>query len=220
MKSRLFITFTLILSVSSALGYEYNVQRFNETLISFNHAVLGGNCTPNSYGSVHSISGPHSTSQGFFMKLVPTGKKGRIYCSFKLSNKELITVKFNLGDYVKTPLVDIIRKNKKSKFNKALDYFVDYTRGKIVGLEEVESSDLDDVVNTKSNSYKLKKLHISPDGLFFVKYKLDKAITDKHFRLKNIKADTIQFSSLLNKGSNTYLYMSTKDLSAIRRALP
>lgn len=219
MRNNLIILAAFIFAVK-AFGYEYNVQRYNETLISFNHAVLGVNCTPNSFGAVDSITGPQSTSQGYFLKLIPTGKKGRLYCSFKLSNKELVTVKFNLGDYFKTPLVDIIRNTKKSKFNKELDFFVAYTRGNTADLKEVESNEIDSRVITKSNRYKLLNLHISSDGLFFVEYKLKKAVTDKLFRLKNIKADTVQFSSLLNKGSSTYLYLSTKNIHNLERVLP
>ena len=76
MRNNLIILAAFIFAVK-AFGYEYNVQRYNETLISFNHAVLGVNCTPNSFGAVDSITGPQSTSQGYFLKLIPTGKKGK-----------------------------------------------------------------------------------------------------------------------------------------------
>lgn len=221
MKIKMMVLIFLMLVALKANSYEYNINRYNETLIVFNFPVLGVNCTPASFGKIIGVEGIQNSSTNFFLRLVPNKKEGDLFCSFKLANKELIDIKFNLGDFIKTPVVDVARLEKEKENNQEIEQFVSFSRGERNGFKDIiRASSIGKLVKGEKNTYKINELFVSPDGLYFYVFEILTGSTDRFFKLNNFESNSLQFSTLIQHKDKAELILSSYKPIAFKRVLP
>jgi hypothetical protein len=221
MKIKTIILIVVLILIAKAQAYEYKVNRFNETLVVFNHPVLGVNCTPASFGKVIGVEGIQNTTTNFFLRLVPNKKDGDLFCSFKLSNKELIDVKFSLGDFVQTPIVDITRTEKDVMKTDELENFVIFCRGSRHGYKDVmNQGGTSRTIEGNKNTYRLQELYINSKGTYHYVLEVLTGSTDRFLKLNNFQSNTLQYSSLIQQGEKAYLVLSSNVLINFKRVLP
>lgn len=206
MLSRILILIALITTTAKA-NYKFEVNRFNETLLSFNQDVLGVNCSPASRGSIFFLDESNSSAP-YFLRFVPEGKMGSIYCSFKLASSELLSVKFVLGDNVKNPIVDISRPLKKpSNGTTELGQFVAFIKGSREGLKSLSNNGRS-FYSFGKNRINFVSKYISSQGLFFYEFKSSQL--DPSLKLNNVNFDEILYSSVLKEKDSDSLFIASK----------
>jgi len=187
----------------------------------FNYPVLGVNCTPASFGKVVGVEGVQNNSTNFFLRLVPNKKEGDLFCSFKLSNRELVDIKFNLGDFVKTPVVDVTRFEKEKMNNQEIEQFIAFTRGERNGFKDIiRSSSKGKLVKGNQNTYKIEDLFISANGVYFYIFEILTGSTDRFFKLNNFESNSLQFSTLIHESERALLVLSAYQPISFKRVLP
>jgi hypothetical protein len=221
MKIKALILVVLLVLIAKAQAYEYKVNRYNETLVVFNHPVLGVNCTPASLGKVIGVEGIQNTTSNFFLRLVPNKKDGELFCSFKLSNKELIDVKFALGDFVQTPVVDITRFERDLIKTDELEAFVLFCRGNRHGYKDVmKQGGTTRTIEGNKNTYRLQELYMNSKGVYHYVFEVLTGSTDRFLKLNNFQSNTLKYSSLVHTEGKAYLVLSSNVLINFKRVLP
>lgn len=221
MKIKALILVIILIIAAKAQSYEFKINRFNETLIVVNHPVLGVNCAPASLGKISGVEGVQNSNKHFFLKLTPKQRLGDLFCSFKLSNQELVDVKFELGDFIETPLVDITRSEKELITNDEFEEFIQFSRGMRSGYKNVINSDRNErVIKGGVNTYRLNELYMSRSGYYFYVFEILTGSTDKFLKLNNFSSNTLRYSSLIHEEEKTYLIISSSVLINFKKVLP
>lgn len=207
--------YLIFLLTTSLLGFEFNLNSHEETLISVNDLVIATNCSPVNLGKVIQLSRPIGTSD-HLLKFVPTGEKGEVNCSFKTSKYGILKARFKLFNQIKNPIIEINSLNNRLHTNN-LNHFKKFIKREWSDFEKVKNPR---IIYTKKFRYEFVDSMTLNSHYFYRIVVRSRLVDDSLTLLDQEKISSVLFSYYLDENLKeveglqrsglTILYLQTK----------